>query len=374
VNHRLRQERGGSLVLAIVFISLLGVFATSALSFVGVGATSGAVSRDRLNQQYAADAGIEFGVRALANNASACNGSGQSSTWPSFAVNGHTVTVTCDWLSGKVATNDRSVRLVSTATKADGSLLTTTAAEATPETSLRITAYQVRRSWTSPGASTTTTTTAPPTTTTTAAPTTTTTVAPTTTTTVAPTTPTTVAPTTTTTTAPTTTTTVTPTLTGTYYLDRGTGSPLPLSTTAPTSTTAATMTVSRGGTGATEARSGYYGEWYTNVTTSKRLNGNVKLTLYAKGTSSGKKLQMDAFLLDCDSAGACSTVSSATVTQTSTASTYQALAFDFGTASRTITAGHTLRVKVIDNNTSNSNVDLSISYSGTSTQSKVVFS
>ena len=91
----LRDENGASLVIALAFVTFMGVFSVAILAFTGVGATTTSIVDARSAQRYAADAGMEHGIANLVADASACRLPGSTRTWPSLTVNAHAVTYSC---------------------------------------------------------------------------------------------------------------------------------------------------------------------------------------------------------------------------------------------------------------------------------------
>ncbi|MEA3019751.1 MAG: hypothetical protein QOI47_1275 [Actinomycetota bacterium] len=98
----LREERGASLLLALAFLSFMGVFSVSILAFTGVGATTTMIVAARADQLYGADAGMEYGIANLKADTTKCNTSG-TYTWPTTTQNGASITYACTWVSGGIA-------------------------------------------------------------------------------------------------------------------------------------------------------------------------------------------------------------------------------------------------------------------------------
>lgn len=97
-SRRFGGEDGASLVLALAFLSLLGVFVASVLSFASVSFDNTVVTRTRSKQLYAADGGIEYGIRTLQTTPpAACNAVSASFTTvgTTQTINGKPVTVRC---------------------------------------------------------------------------------------------------------------------------------------------------------------------------------------------------------------------------------------------------------------------------------------
>ena len=90
-----RDERGASLVLALAFITFMGVFSVAILAFTGVGSTTTGIVDARTDQRYAADAGMEHGIANLVADDFACRLPSSTHTWPMTSVNAHDVTYAC---------------------------------------------------------------------------------------------------------------------------------------------------------------------------------------------------------------------------------------------------------------------------------------
>jgi len=94
-------EQGTSLVLALVFMTLVSVVVAGAIAFAGTSFQTARVARERLDQRYAADGGIDLGIRALLDDYSLCASPAPSATnITTQTLNGRTVTVTCQTLQG----------------------------------------------------------------------------------------------------------------------------------------------------------------------------------------------------------------------------------------------------------------------------------
>lgn len=88
------------MILALAFLSFMGVFSVSILAFTGVGSTTTTIVAARADQLYGADAGMEYGIANLAADTSKCASSGSTYTWPTTTVNGRTITYSCAYVSG----------------------------------------------------------------------------------------------------------------------------------------------------------------------------------------------------------------------------------------------------------------------------------
>ena len=84
------SEGGQALILAIVFLVIFSLLLTALLSGVGVNLSQTAVANDQGQLQYAADAGIEWGINQLEQSGSQCNSPGtQISGTPFYPVLGN---------------------------------------------------------------------------------------------------------------------------------------------------------------------------------------------------------------------------------------------------------------------------------------------
>lgn len=99
------DEQGSTLVVALAFISLFGVFIAAVLAQVSTNMGLTGTTRDRADRLYAADAGLEWGLQQARTSDSACANpaAGEQALTSTLNVNGRTVTVTCEALAGAVA-------------------------------------------------------------------------------------------------------------------------------------------------------------------------------------------------------------------------------------------------------------------------------
>lgn len=345
---RLAEEGGASLLLAMGAITLLGVFATSTLAFAGVGSRQGAVSGARTEQLYAADAGMEHGIRGLAADTGLCNRGGATHTWPPMQFNGRTVTYRCEWVSGTGAPGSpRTARVISTATGPGNIEVTTAAAIVRPDGTPTVLGWELHGEWESPGPSTTTTTQPPP-------------------------------PTTSTTSPPSSTTSTTlpgpPRFPGTLWLKTSRpghvwSSPdLPLAPVAPTAHDLPNydidrdwmpgLLVRRGPGKADEKKDERHQDWLVRVDKDTRLVGEVELELFSSMPYflPGLRGAIEVFLADCNGTGtSCTTIASAYQERASwNGGAWQwdwvPTTFAFGRLDRTFAAGRTLKLVVtVDN-------------------------
>ena len=104
---RLRGERrcagedGVSLILAMAFLSLLGVLVVSLLTFTYGNFKTTQSVRGNINGLYGADGGADIALQLLRSNASYCPDSAAGTqTLPNQTVGGRTVAISCTTLSG----------------------------------------------------------------------------------------------------------------------------------------------------------------------------------------------------------------------------------------------------------------------------------
>lgn len=107
LGRRPRGDAGVSLVMALVFMLVVSMFVTVALTKSQATTSSGMALRDRGQIQYALDGGVERGLEAVrdASRSTAetlCKTAGSTSEIPGspMPINAHDVTVTCENLGG----------------------------------------------------------------------------------------------------------------------------------------------------------------------------------------------------------------------------------------------------------------------------------
>lgn len=109
----MRGDDGVTLVLALVFMLVVSLFVTVALTKSQSTTLSGVSLRERGAIQYALDGGVERGLEAVRDTTRAPGGSGALCAAPGsteavpgspISINGHDVTVTCENLGGSVVT------------------------------------------------------------------------------------------------------------------------------------------------------------------------------------------------------------------------------------------------------------------------------
>jgi hypothetical protein len=127
-----RSEKGSSLVLVLIFVTVLGLAMSVLLTAAGAHIiTSDTVTRQD-NKVYAADAGVAYGIQRLRLDSTACSGPGTSQTLTpaaNLAINNRSVTVACTNLSGSSAGIGGFALVV---TGAGGSITTSTGSEDRP--------------------------------------------------------------------------------------------------------------------------------------------------------------------------------------------------------------------------------------------------
>ena len=98
---RCAGEGGVSLILAMAFLSLLGVLVISLLTFTYGNVKTTQTVRNSNNGLFGADGGADIAVQLLRASSSYCPDSAAGTqTLPSQTVNGNTVTIQCQTLSG----------------------------------------------------------------------------------------------------------------------------------------------------------------------------------------------------------------------------------------------------------------------------------
>lgn len=113
---RLRgSDEGVALVMALIFITIVALFASVALTKNETTSLAGQALRDRGKLQYALDAGIERGLdrlmREMADPAAgrSCANAGVVSDLDPVSINDHSVTVTCTNLGGSARSTTTSI-------------------------------------------------------------------------------------------------------------------------------------------------------------------------------------------------------------------------------------------------------------------------
>jgi Tfp pilus assembly protein PilX len=100
-----RDEQGSTLIVALAFLSLFGVFIAAILAQVSTNMRLTGTTRDRADRLFAADAGLEWGVQQARGQDTACANVavGDQTLTSTLNVNGRAITVTCEALAGAVA-------------------------------------------------------------------------------------------------------------------------------------------------------------------------------------------------------------------------------------------------------------------------------
>ncbi len=98
------DESGSTLILALVFISLFGLFIAALLSESTVGLRTNDGARRRTGNLLAADGGVEWGIHQARNDATCpTTAAGQQTLTSTLALGARTATITCRDLVGAVA-------------------------------------------------------------------------------------------------------------------------------------------------------------------------------------------------------------------------------------------------------------------------------
>lgn len=107
MSRRLHGEAGASLILAMAFLALFGAASVSLLGLTGTSHKNTVITRARATQLYAADGGIETGIRRLQTDPGVCDATGtpwEPATISPVTINGKTVTITCKTMAGGATT------------------------------------------------------------------------------------------------------------------------------------------------------------------------------------------------------------------------------------------------------------------------------
>ena len=100
---RARGDEGVSLILAMAFLSLLGVLVASLLTVVYSSTKTTVAVRDHTSNLYGADGGTDVAVQLLRNSSTYCpNVSSYPSAMPTQTIGGRSVALTCQTISGTV--------------------------------------------------------------------------------------------------------------------------------------------------------------------------------------------------------------------------------------------------------------------------------
>jgi hypothetical protein len=98
---RAHGERGTSLILALAFLSLLGTFTAAILTVTYTSFKTTQSARGSHDKHYGADGGADVAVQLLRQDSSYCpSASGTPSSLPDQTIDGRTVHITCQTLSG----------------------------------------------------------------------------------------------------------------------------------------------------------------------------------------------------------------------------------------------------------------------------------
>jgi hypothetical protein len=124
-----KDEKGQALILALILLAVGGLILAPLLAYMRTGLTAGGVCEVKMDELYAADAGVEDAVLKIQNNVDEVQylycGSGNHS-WsypepcdPPFEVNGKNVAVTITWVNN--VTNGATYEIISRATTSNNS-------------------------------------------------------------------------------------------------------------------------------------------------------------------------------------------------------------------------------------------------------------
>jgi len=102
---RHRDEQGSTLIVALAFLSLFGIFIAAILAQVSTNMKLTATTRARADRLLAADGGLEWGIQQARTQDSACTNTaaGVQELTSTLDIDGRTVTVMCEALVGAAA-------------------------------------------------------------------------------------------------------------------------------------------------------------------------------------------------------------------------------------------------------------------------------
>ncbi len=100
---RCRGEDGVSLIIAMAFLSLLGVLVVSLLTVAYGSFKTTQVVRGSNSSLFGADGGVDYGIEYLRANSSICANAGSNQSLPALTVGGKTVAVSCQTSTGSAA-------------------------------------------------------------------------------------------------------------------------------------------------------------------------------------------------------------------------------------------------------------------------------
>jgi hypothetical protein len=86
--------------MVLIAVSVIGIVLGAILTQADASMSSTRVVREQQRKVYAADAGVEYAIRALQKDNTICARTGQTSPLPTQTFNGRTVDVQCDTMSG----------------------------------------------------------------------------------------------------------------------------------------------------------------------------------------------------------------------------------------------------------------------------------
>ena len=100
-----RDEQGSTLIVALAFLSLFGIFIAAILAQVSTNMRLTGTTRARADLLLAADGGLEWAVQQARTQDSACTnvGAGVQELTSTLALDGSVVTVRCEAIAGAAA-------------------------------------------------------------------------------------------------------------------------------------------------------------------------------------------------------------------------------------------------------------------------------
>lgn len=95
-----RGDAGASLILALVFITVISAVLLPVAGLVTASLSSTSLTKERVNAFYASEGGAQYGVDAVRRDLTACNTTGAHKDYAPLSLNGLSVAVSCDYISG----------------------------------------------------------------------------------------------------------------------------------------------------------------------------------------------------------------------------------------------------------------------------------
>jgi len=99
VKELVRNEKGQALIIVLAFLAIGGLTIATSLTYMTTGIKVGQVHEKKMNESYAADAGVEYGLWQLTSGGLELT-EGQQTTLSGFVMNNATVNTTIQRLSG----------------------------------------------------------------------------------------------------------------------------------------------------------------------------------------------------------------------------------------------------------------------------------